>query len=139
MSLKRRRGIPEAKPLETDQLPIRFSFKHLDLENEKFNHAKCDREYFRSLFQVLQRFSSWEVGDFTDQNNNEHRHHIHFPETTEPNGFTHIQDPEQLGYAVGWQFSPVPDDPGCRWRVHGILIDDTFFVVWLDMQHLLYA
>jgi len=54
---------------------------------------------------------------------------INFPDTPEPNGFIGLGfDPDQLEYQEAWQFELSPVE---EWRVHGILIDDTFYVVWL--------
>jgi hypothetical protein len=135
----RRRGIPEPR-LAPESKPVRFSFKHIEVESEKFNYSKCSGEFYRRLFLCLRTFSTWSVELFTDQNNNEHRHVIWFPETSELDGFANVPniDPDQLGFHEAWQFSVCPDDPGNQWRVHGILIDDTFFIVWLDPDHQLY-
>jgi hypothetical protein len=35
----------------------------------------------------------------------------------------------------GWQFCLTANEHG---RVHGIIIDDTFYVIWLDHDHQLY-
>lgn len=85
----------------------------------------------------IKDYSTWTVESFRDQNNDLHRrHYIHFPATTEPEGFRNLDD-ENLGYEEGWQFSVIPD-ASCIWRVHGALLDDTFYVVWLDPCHRLY-
>ena len=135
-----RRGIPEPRPIPTEQKPLLFSFKHLDLNNEKFHPSKCPQEFFNRLLERLQIFSTWTVELFTNQNNTEHRHIIWFDQTTEPQGFQNVPniDPDQFGIHEAWQFGVLPDVPENRWRVHGILIDDTFFVVWLDAEHELY-
>ncbi len=72
---------------------------------------------------------------FCDQNNQERRHVIYFPETSEPHGFPNLKE-EQLSYHESWQFCLTRERD---WRVHGILIDDTFYVVWLDPNHSLYG
>jgi hypothetical protein len=133
-------GIPEPPPPTVDTLPLRFSFKHLDWSRPKFNPMDCCPQYLRALLQTLHRFSTWTVGEFTDMNNKENRHLIWFPETTEPNGFRDIPnvDAEQFGFNEGWQFRVEPPEPWMRWRAHGILIDDTFYIVWLDQYHCLY-
>ena len=94
----------------------------------------------RLLLSQLQRFSTWSVDRFTDQNNKDHRHIIDFDRTSELDGFINAPniDRDQLGYQDAWQFSVDPDRPESLWRVHGILIDDTFYVVWLDPEHKLY-
>jgi hypothetical protein len=141
MADRRSGSIPEPRPSSIDKLPLKFSFKHLDFENLKFRPSVCTLEYLLALLEALQRFSTWTVDQFMDINDKENRHSIYFPETSEPDGFEGIPpgDVEQFGYHDGWQFRIYsPQQPWQQWRVHGILIDDTFFVVWLDERHLLY-
>jgi hypothetical protein len=92
--------------------------------------------------EKLQEYSTWKTSDFRNEDYGDHRHKIYFPATSEPNGFQDVPniDVEQLGSEEGWQFGIY--DPGwqwSRWRVHGILIADTFFVVWLDPEHKLFG
>ena len=140
MAKKKQAFIPEIRAAASDEKPLRFSFKHLDLANPKFGPSKCSIAYFCGLFAVMQRFSTWTVAQFTDQNNNEHRHIVNFSETSEPDGFQNIPqaDQDQFSYSDGWQFSVCPELAWIDWRVHGILLEDTFFVVWLDPDHRLY-
>ena len=136
---KVRGSIPEPR-IPISQSPLKFSFKHLHLEHGKFRGTLCTDTYFHRLFEALRLFSTWTVERFTDENNKEHRHRIDFPQTSEPDGFQNIPnvDSEQFGYEDGFQFSVCPEDRGNRWRAHGILIDDTFFLVWLDPEHQLF-
>lgn len=136
---KKAHGIPEPH-IPISESPLKFSFKHLHLESEKFHWTLCTPDYFQKLFETLRLFSTWRVEQFTDENNNEHRHWIYFPDTSEPQGFQNIPnvDSEQFGHELGYQFSVCPDEPGSQWRAHGILIDDTFFLVWLDPEHHLF-
>jgi hypothetical protein len=128
-----RGGIPAPIfPPETELL--RFSFKHLDLDAPKFGADLCNEYFLRRFLEVVRDFSSWTVEQFCDQNNNEHRHVISFAETTEPNGFLNIEQ-DQLSYHESWQFQLSGRE---NWRVHGILIDDTFYVISLDPNHALY-
>ena len=132
--------IPALERAASDALQLRFSFKHLDFNNPKFAPSRCCVDYFIRLFEILHRFSNWTVGDFIDQNNNQHRHTFDFAQTSEPDGFQHILevDAEQLGFHEGWQFAVYPEQEWNRWRAHGILVVDTFYVVWLDLDHLLF-
>jgi len=132
--------IPATSSAEIDSLPLRFSFKHLDLTNQKFRPSGCSNEYLCKFFEVLRLFSGWTVGDFIDQNNREKRHIIDFEASSEKDGFQNIPDVdrEQFGFLQGWQFGVFFKGEYNRWRAHGILADDTFYVVWLDERHLLY-
>jgi hypothetical protein len=132
--VKRNEHIPAVRPAEIDSQRLRFSFKYLDYNNAKFLPPDCTNEYFCKLIKTLHMFSDWRVGDFADQNNNEHRHIIPFDMSTEPNGFQ-IPDGDQMGYVEGWQFSVSPDVYHYRGRVHGALVDDIFYIVWLDEYH----
>src|SRR5882762_4429550 len=133
------RAIPEPH-IPTSELPLKFSFKHLDLNNSKFHWSQCPVTFFQKLLEIMARFSTWRVEEFTEENNEEHRHWINFPDTSEPQGFQNIPnvDSEQFGYEYGYQFGVNPAIPWNRWRAHGILIDDTFFLVWLDPDHRLF-
>lgn len=131
---KHNEHIPAARPPDIDSLRLRFSFKYLDFQNAKFLPSDCSHEYLCKLFKMLHIFSDWRVGDFVDQNNNEHRHILAFETSTEPNGFQ-IPEAEQMGYVEGWQFSVRPEVYYDRGRVHGAIVDDTFYVVWLDEHH----
>lgn len=133
--------IPAAPRAEIDGQPLRFSFKHLDSTNPKFRPSECSNEFLCRLLEVLRIFSGWTVGDFIDQNNRERRHIIDFETSSEKEGFQHIPDVdrEQFGFLEGWQFGVFEPGEYNEWRVHGILVNDTFYIVWLDEKHLLYG
>jgi hypothetical protein len=114
---------------------LKFSFRHLDIHTDKFQIRNCSAEFLRALLEAVREFSSWSVEQFCDPNNRERRHVIWFPDTTEPDGFPNL-DAEQLSYHESWQFQLIRERD---WRVHGILIDDTFYIVWLDPNHCLYT
>jgi hypothetical protein len=57
-------------------------------------------------------------------------HQIKFSDTSEPNGFKTLN--EQLKDKEAWQFEITKSIHG---RVHGILIDDVFYVIWIDPCH----
>jgi hypothetical protein len=136
---KRNEHIPALKRA-AEPLPLRFSFKHLDFTNPKFLPSNCSTDYFLRLFQMLHRYSNLTVGDFIEQNNFERRHIIDFAKTTELDGFQRVPgiDAEQLGFHDGWQFGVNPSEEWNLWRAHGILINDVFYVIWLDHEHKLF-
>jgi hypothetical protein len=116
---------------------LRFSFKHLDLTSQKFPVSGCgDPAFLLDLIGRMKEYSAWPVEQFRDNNNTaEHRHQIYFPATSEQR-FPGI-DPDEFADAENWQFA-VSATPGCLGRVHGVLLGDTFFVVWFDSCHRLY-
>ena len=130
MSKKKSRRIPEPHQI-----------KHLDSENEKFHCENCDAKYLRNVLTTLRQYSTWRVEQFIEQDHQVHRHVIDFPSTSEPNGFQGIpnSDSEQFGYYDGWEIGLFAEPTWSLRRVHGALIDDTFFVIWLDPNHRLFS
>jgi len=132
---KYRPALPERGP------ELKFSFKHLDTANDKYSIDKCCVGFWGKLIEALVRYSGFTVDDFRNQDNTEGRHTHYFPDTSEPNGFTCLNDPDGLEMAAAWQIRLCPSirtPPESAWRVHGILIESVFYVVWLDYDHLLY-
>jgi hypothetical protein len=123
--------VPVLKPNEKT---VQFSFKHLDTDNPKFLPKDCSPEFWPALMARLKGYSHLTVEIFLDQNNPDRRHVIIFSETTEPNGFTNV-DTEQLAFEEAWQFDLNTWHP---WRIAGILVDDMFYIIWLDHSHSLY-
>jgi hypothetical protein len=126
-------------PARTEHL--KFSFRHLQLDHPKFLPTACTESFYRTLLARIRDFSSWRVEDFCDENNNEHSHKIWWPQTTEPDGFVSLTDDEQFAWAEFWQtdLTSVSDPNGRNYRIHGAIIDGSFFVIWLDPAHQLYS
>jgi hypothetical protein len=125
--------IPVPDIAQQDTRLLEFSFKHLDITNAKFELQRCTREFLGAMLESIQAYSNDTVAAFVNQNNQDHRHINVFDHTTEPDGFTTL-DEEQLAYNDAWQFASVRRE---RWRVCGMLIENVFYVVWLDPDHLL--
>ncbi len=122
--------IPKPHPT-TNENPLVFSFKHLDLDsNTKFRLNLCTHEFLGALFKEVKR--PWTVDRFCEFDNERHSHFIYFEDTTEPNGFPGLN--EQLEPEFFWQIALQGD---WKWRIHGFLIDAIFYIVWLDPNHLL--
>lgn len=115
---------------------IAFSFKYLDLTgNDKFTVGRCGDGYFPKFIDRLVALSKYTIRELLQATSHALRFHSHdWSRTTEPNGFrlpnTQIQDLQ------GWQFQVSANEHG---RVHGFIIDRTFYLVWIDPEHLLYA
>lgn len=115
---------------------LRFSFRLLR-STGKFGHEHaCDPpRYLHHLLQRLQAVSSMSAKEFRaskDQSLRAHRHQ--WERTTEREGFAHL--PPEWGRQEAWQFQLSANKHG---RVHGILVDEVFYVVWLDPEHRLYC
>jgi hypothetical protein len=121
---------------------LTFSFKHLDLNHSKFKMEHCTVQFYHSLLAALKDFSERMTDDFRDINYTKHRHIIVFEETTEPSGFGISGSDENDFWEQPWQFALEPEcnvPPNSLWRVHGVIINDAFYLIWLDPQHRLYA
>jgi hypothetical protein len=125
-----RTRIPKPAHPTVDSSPVRFSFKYLDLESEKFAFGRCESDFLRCLLDEFKSLSACNVSEFCEYDNDRHSHAIVFPDTTEPCGFPGIED--QAEPEVCWQFGILRDRP---WRVHGFFIESVFYVVWLDPEH----
>jgi hypothetical protein len=106
----------------------------LHADHPRFGVSDCSSEFLRGFLERLRIYSAGSVDEFLDQNNKEHRHSIDFEATSEKDGFMGAPgvDEDQLNYAQAWQFGVAAKTD---WRVHGFLIEDTFYVVWLDPRH----
>jgi homoserine trans-succinylase len=104
-----------------------------------FPLSACDEEFFAHFVAALQRYSSFTVGDFTDNNNQEHRHSFEFTEALATSWMRDAD--EELRQELPWEFAVCPERhtaPHSGWRVHGIILEDVFYIVWLDPDHLVF-
>ena len=100
-------SIPVPHSLATQH--VKFSFRHLDTENPKYSLQKCCVEFFSRLVRALARYSSFTVEEFRNQDNKDGRHSHYFPHTSEPDGFTCLNDPEGLEMEEPWQIKLCPE------------------------------
>ncbi len=126
--------IPAQNPPADENLV--FSFRHLDLiSNPKFSIKRCKDGYLQKFLERLKTLNTITVRDFRENKSKSFRSHTHdWSSTTERGGFSFLND--QLRALPGWQFEISSNEHG---RIHGFLIDRTFFVVWIDPDHLLYS
>ncbi|WP_431102679.1 hypothetical protein [Roseateles noduli] len=114
---------------------LRFSFKHLQT-TPKFGLPDLDHaaSYLRQLLDRLQAVSTLHPAEFRTSKGKSLRAHRHlWSKTTEQNGFAHL--PPSWQREEAWQFQLSANKHG---RVHGILVDEVFYIVWLDPEHRLY-
>lgn len=123
---------PEVKQFDDSLV---FSFKHLDLAtNPKFNLNRCRAGYLPKLLERLKALHGFQVSELKYNKSRSLRcHSLDWSATTEPRGFVCLND--QLRSLPAWQFEVSSNEHG---RVHGFFIDQTFFVVWVDPDHLMY-
>ncbi|WP_205214998.1 MULTISPECIES: hypothetical protein [Sphingomonas] len=113
---------------------LKFSFRLFDASDDEACPAPFKEGYVQALMERLKSLSGWTVKEFaTPQGRAVRNHTIDWSDTARPEGFSHLN--EQLRAYEAHQFSVSANLWG---RVHGILIDDTFHVVWLDQNHVVY-
>lgn len=111
-----------------------FSWRFFDRFNEMFNMGNTERSWFISLLDAFKSLSSMTVMEFRQQASRRglrvHSHNwkkatakFNFPESF----FEQHQD-DCLQFSIS----------KANGRVHGFLIDNIFYIVWLDPDHNLY-
>jgi hypothetical protein len=136
MPVSKRPPEPTGRIVKTPapDLEMRFSFKFFDGSDPELNPPRFEPTYTRALMERLRDLSSWTIRQFTGAPQKAIRNHAHdWGRTARPRGFTALN--EQLRALQGWQFCLSANEHG---RVHGIVIDHTFYVIWLDRDHKLY-
>lgn len=124
-------GIKKVSPSD---VPLKFSFQLFDGTDAELCPPTFRDGYVQSLMARLKAISSWTVSEFvTPKGKSARNHTITWEETARPKGFCHL--PDQYEAYTAFQFAVSANEHG---RVHGLLIDDTFHVVWLDHDHRLY-
>ena len=114
---------------------LKFSFKFFDNSDNDLCPPKFRVGYVQALMERLQALSSWTLQDFTTRQDKSLRNHPHdWDKTSRPVGFSHLND--YFRDYPGWQFCVSANEYG---RVHGVIINDTFYVIWLDQNHRLYS
>jgi hypothetical protein len=115
---------------------LRFSFAYLQTDHPQFPFASCTGEYFNALLSKLTFYSTMPVDHFVQEDAVQHRHTITWLDTSIPDGFP-IVDPNELGTDTAWQFCLDANNGRYhhQWRVHGFVVETTFYVVWLDAVH----
>ncbi|MEX0547436.1 hypothetical protein [Raoultella terrigena] len=113
---------------------LSFSFQYIDPAHAKFGFAGQAAAYFCKVLERLKDISSLTPLEFTTNRNAALKSHcIEWKATSEPDGFTHLN--EQFQSYTPYQFAISRNEHG---RIHGFFIGNVFYVVWLDPNHQLY-
>jgi hypothetical protein len=123
-------------PKEVNLGLVCFSFKYLDLQNDKFclPDTTAKVSYLETLFDRLKNISRMTFSEFRQAGKALRSHVIRWDQTSEPTGYAHL--PAQLQDCEPWQFSLAREELG---RIHGFLLSDIFYVVWIDHDHKLFG
>jgi hypothetical protein len=113
---------------------LKFSFRLFDASDSEVCPSSFSNGYVQALMDRLKSMSNLTVTEFlTPQGKAVRNHVVEWAGTARPKGFQHLNT--QLRGYPAHQFSISANVWG---RVHGLLIDDTFHVVWLDADHVVY-
>jgi hypothetical protein len=112
---------------------VMFSFHFLDLQHKAFNCGRTNESWFLHLFENLREISKLSRNEFVVQQRNHYDVHPHDFNKTE----FHYKESLPAGY-----FEQLNEDWCIQFRlsssggrVHGFMIDNTFYVLWLDPHH----
>ncbi|MBE9050612.1 hypothetical protein IQ243_09335 [Nostocales cyanobacterium LEGE 11386] len=122
------------KPTKLKSLKgISFSFKYYQDGHDKFACTEKVVIYWLTLLDRLKSLSSLTAQELLVNRSSSLRCHPIKWEDTSESGFG-LPNEEQL-VDTPYQFSLSSNQHG---RVHGFFIDEIFYIVWLDPDHLLY-
>jgi len=126
-------SIPALTPIQLNL--VCFSFKYLEIEHEKFDlpDTSVKISYLYTILDRLKQISSMHCNEFRLSGKALRSHIIKWENTTEPDGYCHLS--EQMQECSPWQFSLSREELG---RIHGFILGDIFYVVWIDHDHKLY-
>ena len=112
-----------------------FSFKFLESGHPKFKFHTTDTSYTKCFLERIRDVSSMSVNEFMKPKTSSslRSHKIRWQDTTETS-FGILNEDEIVG--LPWQFSVSSNKHG---RIHGFIIRNCFYVVWIDKNHKLYA
>ena len=124
----------EITPSQVAPKGISFSFKYLETDHHKFKWVDREISYLMTLLERLKSVSSLTTIEMIQNGSHALRcHAIDWSDTSEQ--CFGIPCEEQL-VDKPYQFSLSSNAHG---RVHGFFIDEIFYIVWLDPNHLLYS
>ncbi len=128
--------ISDAQKLSIDRSRelINFSFKYLDNQHPFFSFDKHNSIYFKEILEritELSRLSRQEL--ISNRSTSLKSHRIDWEDTTQQ-GFGFPKEDEIVDEP--YQFCISRNEHG---RIHGFFIGITFYIVWLDKDHKLYA
>lgn len=121
------------KPTQLKPQGISFSFKYYQDGHDKFHCRDRESAYLLTLLERLRSLSGLSVRELLISRSSALRcHPIKWSDTSEDE--FGLPNEEQL-IDTPYQFSLSSNEHG---RVHGFFIDEIFYIVWLDPNHLLY-
>ena len=112
---------------------VKYSFKYFQSDHPRFypDTGVYDNNGILELIQRLKGISMMNMNDFMNKYSKSLRNHlIRWEDTAISDGYVHLPFAIELPFQFEISLS--------HGRVHGFIIDTTFYVVWLDQEHQLY-
>jgi hypothetical protein len=113
---------------------ISFSFKYFQENHDKFSIRQNSENYWIRLLERLKSLSSLSAEEILLNRSKALRCHSIQWEDTSESCFGIPNEAQLVGQP--YQFSLSSNEYG---RVHGFFIEEVFYIVWLDPNHLLYS
>ena len=113
---------------------LNFSLKYFECVKDKFDFNPRESDYFIVLINRIQDLCRFKTSEFYANRSSALRAHpIEWDDTTED--CFNLKNEDQL-VDTPYQFELTANEYG---RIHGFLIDNTFYIRWFDPEHNLYA
>lgn len=112
---------------------VRYSFKYFHTDHEDFypTVGDFDKDGLLELIDRLKNISTMNMSDFMNKYSKSLRNHpISWEQTAIKDGYSHLPFTVEMPFQFEVSLS--------HGRVHGFIIDTTFYIVWLDRAHRLY-
>lgn len=114
---------------------LTFSFKYLAEVGDKFSIKDENAPYFQTLVGRLRNLCSMTISEFYNTNSKAVRiHAIDWNDSRVTEDSFGMPNEDEI-VEKPFQFQLTSNEHG---RVHGFVIDNTFYVRWFDPKHLLY-
>lgn len=119
------------------QVQVRFSFIYFDRKHELFTCGKAPHGWFLVLFENLKEISKLTKNEFLYNPKYKNHYDPHQHNWSELDKRRHYPLPENMFEQIKddcWQFRLSTSNG----RVHGFMIENVFYIVWLDPHHNFY-
>ena len=115
---------------------LSFSLKYFQIKTPKFCFDNCNNHYYINLLERLKSLCSITITDFYNNRSASLRSHkIDWNDSSVTEKSFGLANEDQL-VSVPYQFQISANEYG---RVHGFIINNTFYIRWFDPEHNLYT
>lgn len=119
--------------LKYNEKRVIFSWQFFDRANELFNCGKAESNWFISLIDTMRSVSQMDMTEFRTNTSTALRVHPHKWDRIKikyplPHAWLEQLEQDTLQFSVSQ----------AKGRVHGFVIENVFYIIWLDRHHNLY-